>query len=126
ISGRSRARSSNTCLLTKRSSQSVKATTEADLGRPSITARSPTIAPEVRIATICSLTCGDTKATLSQPATRIRAAEFSPSTSYFDPDPVGVAPNNIGRLVAAEHLIGLISIALSHGLFSTAAAHNFR
>jgi len=43
------------------------ATTEADLGRPSITARSPTIAPEVRIATICSLTCGDTKATLSRP-----------------------------------------------------------
>ena len=51
--------------------QLVKAWTDADLGDPSITARSPTTAPGVMMAReSATLTCGEVKLTLSRPLSR--------------------------------------------------------
>ena len=53
--------------LIKRSSQSVRAVTDADLGSPSIMPRSPTTEPSGRTAIIRSPPWGDLKLTLSTP-----------------------------------------------------------
>ncbi len=70
MSGFFAATASNTARLTKLSLQSRKAETEADLGRPSIIAMSPTIDPGPRIARMRSAPVGESMLTLSRPSSR--------------------------------------------------------